>query len=140
MVAKVAKTSYQDKQSQMLSTAKELHKNDDYLCVPHCAYYSCLQLLQYFWYYVKKKTDKDLQSAREGNHNLLNGEFSKYLLSLNTPDAKYDYQRFSSKINDLKEFRVKADYKEITIFKNNSEQVIAYAEEIIKILKKYIKQ
>lgn len=133
------KTSYQSKQGQMLSTAKELHKNDDYLCVPHCAYYACLQLVQYFWYYVKHKTDADLQDSPAGNHNLLNGEFSSYLISLNTTEAKFDYSRFNNKINDLKRFRIKADYTENTIFKNDSERAIAYAEEVIKILNKYIK-
>lgn len=139
MTAKIATTSYQAKQGQMLSTAKELHQKDEYLCVPHCAYYACLQLVQYFWYYIKHKTKADLQNTHAGNHNLLNTEFSSYLISLNTAEARFDYSRFNSKINDLKEFRIKADYTESTIFHNDSERAIAYAEEIIKILNKYIK-
>ena len=61
-----------------------------------------------------------------------------------TPMEEYSFipigtNKLNSKINDLKGFRIKADYTEHTIFKNDSERAIAYAEEVINILNKYIK-
>ena len=43
---------YKAKQNQMFSAAQLLHDKTGYICVPHAAYYACMQLIMYIWYYT----------------------------------------------------------------------------------------
>lgn len=58
---------YKAKQNQMFSVAKTLHESSGYICVPHSAYYACMQLIMYIWYYKLGKTEPNSISCHKKN-------------------------------------------------------------------------
>ena len=126
----------------MFSTAKSLHDNNDYICVPHAAYYACMQLIMFIWYYKLNKTEAELHQLSSHNnqksHNVLRNYAIQFIIQSNRSSAKMDSTIVRDKMGQLKSLRNRYDYEELEISYNDSKKATDYADDIIKTIKKYI--
>lgn len=133
---------YKAKQNQMFSAAQLLHDKTGYICVPHAAYYACMQLIMYIWYYKLGKTESELHQLsieeRQKSHNVLSNYAIKYILQSKKLDAREDGSIIRDKMTQLKKLRNNYDYKEIDVTYDDSKRATDYADDIIKAIKKYI--
>lgn len=133
---------YKAKQNQMFSTAKSLLDNSDYICVPHAAYYACMQLVMFIWYYKLGKTEPELNQLSSQNkqksHNVLNNFAVNFIMQSNRASSKIDSATIRDKMGQLKSLRNNYDYKELDVSYDDSKKATDYADDIIKTIKKYI--
>ena len=133
---------YKAKQNQMFSTAMSLHNSNDYICVPHAAYYACMQLIMFIWYHKLKKTDTELHQLSSQNnqksHNVLSNYAINYIMHSDKSSAKMDGAAVRNKMIQLKSLRNNYDYKELDITYDDSKKATDYADDIIKTIRKYI--
>lgn len=133
---------YKAKQNQMFSVAKTLHESSGYICVPHSAYYACMQLIMYIWYYKLGKTEAELhqlsQKERQKSHNVLSNYAISYIMQSSKSGARMDGSNVRNKMIQLKSLRNNYDYKEIDVTYDDSRKATDYADDIIKTIKKYI--
>lgn len=133
---------YKAKQNQMFSIAKSLHESSDYICVPHSAYYACMQLILYIWYYKLGKDESELHQLsskeQQKSHNVLSNYAINYIMKFPKSDAKVDGSNIRNKMLQLKKMRNNYDYKEIDVTHDDSKRATDYADDIIKTIKKYI--
>lgn len=133
---------YKAKQNQMFSIAQSLHDTASYICVPHAAYYACMQLIMYIWYYKLGKTESELHrlstEEHQKSHNVLSNYAVSYILNSNKLNAREDGSTIRDKMTQLKRIRNNYDYKEIDVTYDDSKRATDYADDIIKAIKKYI--
>lgn len=133
---------YKAKQNQMFSTAKSLLGKSDYICVPHAAYYACMQLVMFIWYYKLGKTEPELNQLSSQNkqksHNVLNNFAVNFIMQSNRASSKIDSATVRDKMGQLKSLRNNYDYKELDVSYDDSKKATDYADDIIKTIKKYI--
>lgn len=126
----------------MYSSAKALHDSSDYICVPHAAYYACMQLIMYIWFYKLGKTESELHQYSSHNnqksHNVLSNSAIEYIMRSSLSNARMDSMTIQSKMVQLKTLRNNYDYKEVNITYDDSKKATDYASDIIKTIKKYI--
>ena len=121
--------------------AKLADSNYYYPAVAHCAYYSCMHLMQHIWYHKMNKTKSDLDSecsaVSQGMHAVLINKIGVHIKS-NTRNrqALNDFQLFNSNITQLKKLRTNADYTEDSFDITKSRNSIDLAEQLIPILKR----
>lgn len=112
-----------------------------YPAVAHCAYYSCVHLMQHIWFYKMNKTkselDRECRSQSTGKHAVLINQIGTFIRT-NTRNryALSDFQTFNSKITQLKRLRNSADYTEASFDIRKSQNSIDLAEKLIPILKR----
>jgi len=108
-----------------------------YAAVPHCSYYSCLQLMKHIWIHTLGNTEVELESqcsiAKTGSHKVLINNIGSYIKEKNTED----FRKFNPKISQLKRLRIDSDYKDILCDSSMSAKSMHLSNEIIPILKKY---
>lgn len=101
----------------------------------HPAYYSCIQLMKYTIYqkfgitYQQQEIEissLDRRVSRSGSHNYLIDKIVSYLNNIDKTHAK----TFKRDIEDLKNSREEADYKNISIGRDDSERAIRLAKKI----------
>lgn len=112
-----------------------------YPAVAHCAYYSCVHLMQHLWYYKMGKTKKDLDlecsTRKTGEHAVLINEIGSFIKgNPKNRNARNDFQDFNSKIAQLKMLRVDADYCDKEFDMKKSSASITLAKDILPILKR----
>lgn len=133
---------YKAKQNQMFSTAKSLLDKSDYICVPHAAYYACMQLVMFIWYYKLGKTEPELNQLSSQNkqksHNVLNNFAVNFIMQSNRASSRIDSATVRDKMGQLKSLRNNYDYKELDVSYDDSKKATDYADDIIKTIKKYI--
>ena len=133
---------YKAKQNQMFSTAKSLLDNSDYICVAHAAYYACMQLVMFIWYYKLGKTEPELNQLSSQNkqksHNVLNNFAVNFIMQSNRASSRIDSATVRDKMGQLKSLRNNYDYKELDVSYDDSKKATDYADDIIKTIKKYI--
>jgi hypothetical protein len=126
----------------MFSSAKLLHNSNEYICVPHAAYYACMQLIMFIWYNKLGKTEADLHQLssqdKQKSHNVLSNYAIDYIMHSSKSSAIMDSTIVRDKMVQLKSLRNNYDYKEIDVTYNDSKKATDYADDIIKTIKKYI--
>lgn len=129
---------YQNKSELYLESAEILDDKSMYAAVPHCAYYSCMLLVQHIWYDVMMKTESDLKSEcsnrKTGSHEVLINEVVKFMKN-SFKDKRGEPNTFNNKILQLKRIRVEADYRDNMIDIRKSQNSIQLSKEILPILK-----
>ena len=125
-------------------TAKSLNSRDEYLAVPHSAYYSCVLLMKHIWHEVMKKSDAELEALissakndsikEKGVHSVLLNEICNFLDTTNI--SEIEKRNFRSKLPQLKKCRIIADYKDRTIDHEFADTCISYMTAIRTILNK----
>jgi len=104
----------------------------------HCSYYSCFQILKYIINYffgieyddIQNSIGKSKTTSHEDIIEFVFTEFEK----LKIPEPK----RFKRKIKDLKKLRIKADYDNIAITQDESENAYKLAIEFTEFINKNI--
>jgi uncharacterized protein (UPF0332 family) len=126
-----------NKSEMNLSAAEFLHKNNFYSSVIHCAYYSCVQLMKHIWLNSMEKSEDDLRKlnviANKGSHEVLINQMKGFIKNKSQNERQY-----YKDIIALKRLRVNADYNNISIDINKSEQSIRLSKSTQNILKKCI--
>ena len=142
-------SQYNNKSVLLLESARILGEKEYPVAIPHCAYYSCYQLLMSIWIDIMGKTDAELkqlvdaaQAERfdKGSHNVLIKEIVKYIKSDGSDKGRVqDSSKINTDLQQLKSLRHKADYKDRIIDINTGKKSIDLAEKLIPLLKKYMK-
>ncbi len=139
--AKDLVSNFTNKSEIYFAVAENAEDKYLYPAVAHCAYYSCVHLMQHIWYYKMGKTETELDqectNAKSGLHNVLINKIGQYIRG-NTANrnANKDFHDFNNKIVQLKRLRVDADYKDEGFDMTKSNASIALAKDLIPILKR----
>ena len=141
-------SQYRNKSGLLIDSARILSAGDNPVAIPHCAYYSCYQLMMHIWLNVMGKTDGELKSLIDaakgsrfdnGSHNVLLREIVKFVKADGTDrNRKQDSATINNDMQEMKRIRVKDDYKDVIIDMPACRNSIRLAEETIPILKKYM--
>ena len=128
--------SYLKTKSELsIAAAELLHRQNYYLSVPHCAYYSCFQLMKYIWLHPMGKTELELyaltRNSTEGSHDVLINQIERYMRGK-------ALRLFRANIIQLKRVRMEADYQEARIDSRKSNDCIQLSKTISNELKKCI--
>ena len=132
---------FTNKSDIYLDVAEMAESKYMYPAVAHCAYYSCVHLMQHLWYHKMGKTEKDLDiecsTRKTGKHAVLINEIGSFIKgNPKNRNARNDFQLFNSKITQLKKLRVDADYCDKEFDMKKSSSSITLAKEILPILKR----
>ena len=133
-------SQYRNKSDLFLESAEKLLEKYIYVAVPHCAYYSCYQIIKVIWLDVMGKTDQDIENmitaknVKTGSHNFLIEEILKFSNSI-LKDQK-EYRSLRNGTHQLKTLRTKSDYEDESITYDIGKKAIDLAKEILIILKK----
>lgn len=134
-------SQYENKSDIYLESSELLSEKGLYPAVPHCAYYSCLLLIEHIWYHTLGRTDNDLVNTNiyghRGTHEIMTNEVEKYIKNSNRKDASVCFKELMTKMGQLKKLRVIADYRDENIDSKKSDNAIKLSNEILPILKKY---
>ncbi|MDR2955383.1 MAG: hypothetical protein LBV43_09905 [Prevotella sp.] len=101
-----------------------LNKEEKYCTVPHCAYYSCYQLMIFIW------GNDGTNYFGENSHNKFINEFAKEIQRKSHKKS----QIFSNEMRKLKIKRAQADYSKNEIQEGESSFCIKTANKILNIL------
>lgn len=134
-------SNFTNKSDIYLAVAEKAEGLYMYPAVAHCAYYSCVHLMQHVWYYKMGKTETELKnecsSIGSGMHNVLINKIGQYIRNNNkNANANKDFRDFNSKIDQLKRLRVDADYKDEGFDIKKSNNSISLAKDLLPILKR----
>lgn len=127
-------SNYKNKSELNLAAAELLHEQTYYPPVAHCSYYSCHQLMLHVWYYVLKRTEKELLATKtmnEGSHEILINQIAKLVHNKN-----FDFRSFNNNIGILKKLRVDSDYRDIEVNYSISSRSINICKDTLAIIKK----
>lgn len=125
------------KHQQSCDAAESLIGEKLFAPAVHCAYYSCVQLLTYvFLHKIPGINVADFHNTMEtqgGTHNYLRKEMKRELLKRQVGRTQAD--EFANNLLDLKEKRVEADYKDVSISSAESREARRVSEEINTLIK-----
>ena len=134
-------SNFTNKSDIYLDVAVKAEESYMYPAVAHCAYYSCVHLMQHVWYYKMGKTETDLNnecsSVKLGVHNVLINRIGQFIKqNTKNVNANRDFRDFNSKINQLRRLRIDADYKDESFDIIKSNNSISLAKDLLPILKR----
>ncbi|PKQ68893.1 hypothetical protein [Raineya orbicola] len=132
-------STFKSKYEENLKSGTLLIQKEFYNASVHCFYYACIQLMLHILYYVEKIDKNELNKNQKetsneiasGFHGWIINKFATLLIPKNTQAAMEFYQW----IGELKNIRVKADYKEFKVETKIAGQVKERAFYIIETLK-----
>lgn len=141
----------EDKSEFNLKAAQILIAEELYAPSVHCAYYAMLQFMicQFVNYSGKSFDDVSKESKEKGSsHNYIINGMIDYIKSTYRSDPKIDrvqrnvkdtnIHRLHTKIKDIKKFRVKSDYRNISIEKDEGEKVYKWSLEVKAKIKEFL--
>ncbi len=120
-----------EKSNFNIQAAELLLRNSLYAPSVHCSYYSCFQLLKYTINYFF-----DIDYAPQATETSLSRQKThQYVVNYVTNELKQfvgfeESRKFKRSINDLKQFRVEADYENIEVNIDKGETAFKKAREI----------
>ena len=139
---KCMNSKYRNKSEIYHDAAVELIKGD-YLFspIPHIAYYSCLLLMSHIWFVEKQHSITELQTKDNGEytnkvHVILANKIKELVIENFKKTDVTIGDEFGKKLAKWKKLRVKADYKDEDITKEDSQKAIEISERILSILNK----
>ena len=115
--------------------ASELLMNEDFFASSvHCAYYSCIQLMTHILFNIHKVDEKEfeniLKDTKGSSHEILQNEITKEFYN-----KEFNVKIFKDKFRTIKKLRVISDYKQMNVFKQDSQIARNSAIIINNILK-----
>lgn len=114
-----------EKSKKYKQAADNLVKRGLYCSAAHCLYYSCLHWM------LKIAHTYDLQYAKESMHRGLIDAISNDIQKKQDKKKSFDFKK---KIEQLKRFRVMADYKDTMLSKEESQETMQLEDSIKSIL------
>ena len=130
-----------NKSEILFDIASHLNNTSRYVAVPHCAYYSCYQLMKHIWLTKMNRTENDLERNcslnRMGSHEYLINQVADFIKNSKNKNARDDFRQINENIVPLKKYRIKADYYTQAIFAEDGQKSYRLSQKIIQILKKY---
>lgn len=116
---------------------------DKYLFAPsvHSAYYSCFQLMKFTMYdhfgiSYDELSQRVSVNPSGGTHTFVIHFFNN---EVKRENGYSDYNDFSRKLKDLKEFRESSDYDDVEITIDKSQKALNYATELKQYIQKNFK-
>lgn len=143
-IMKCMTSKYRNKSEIYHDAAVELIKGDSLFSpIPHIAYYSCLLLMFHIWYVEKHHSITELQIKDNGEytnkiHVILANKIKDLVIENFKKTDKTIGVEFGNKLAKLKKLRVKADYQDEDITREDSRNAIEISEKILKTLKSLI--
>lgn len=134
----MADSKHKNKSGLFESAANALMTQAQYLPVPHSAYYSCYQLIKHIWLYKLGKTEAELEAqisqygAKASHEYLIN----QIIPLVSDPMDRRSAQDFRNKLLQLKVFRTRADYTDITIDYEIANDAIKLMNELLRTLRR----
>ncbi len=126
------------KSQENFEAGLELLATSKYNSSIHCFYYSCYQLIVDFFFeklkWDQQRIDQNLKKTPRGSHNSIINNFISIIEKENSI-GNLETREFRIKIFYLKKVRIKADYFQDKIPKQESEKVKDISEEILNTLK-----
>ena len=132
---------YSNKSQIYYDAAVELmNGSGNYSPIPHIAYYCCILQMFHIWYVEKKKTQIDLQRLPDGSytkdvHKQLANNFKLFVIEKYKKTDRTKEGIFVTKLGALKKLRVKADYENKSISRDDSQKAIDLCDVLLDILK-----
>ncbi len=121
--------NYLAKSRKSLEAAKKLIDSQLYNSVPHCAYYSIVQLMKYITIVI---LNDQVEWKNKGYH-----EKQIDLIKKEFPKNNYkDSNEFYKEVHKLKKLRVQGDYKKTLLDHNQADKAIQLSEQLKALLKK----
>lgn len=140
-----------DKSEFNLKAAQILITEKLYASSVHCSYYAMLQFMicQYADCFGKSFDEISRETKdKGGSHNYIINGMIDYIKSTYRSDPKIDrvqrnvkdtnIHRLHTKIKDIKKFRVKSDYRNISIDKDEGEKAYKWSLEIKNKIKEFL--
>lgn len=106
---------------------------EKYLYAPsiHCSYYSCFQFMKFtmkdFFGISYDELSQRISVSNGGTHTYVSHFFYR---ELKKASGVMDYNDFSRKLKDLKEFRESSDYENVEITISEGDKALQYAKDI----------
>lgn len=123
-----------NKSEKNSDAATLLHGEELFCSSVHCSYYSCYQLMIHIIYNVLGYDEEEYSNTNElnnvGSHNYTINIIRQEIISKNNSLTR----EFADNIRILKDFRKKADYKQVKILKADSNLVIQKSNSFKTIL------
>lgn len=128
-------TIFQSKSEENEFVASLALQNEKYNACVSRLYYSTLCLIQHVVIQDLKISEEDIKSNTKGSgsHNWLFNEVGKYARKTSWSD----YHKFNEDLNDLKAYRVKADYHNLNITESEKDEAYNIDARIKSSLKRY---
>ena len=127
-----------------MQAAEILHDKNLYASSVHCSYYACLQKMIEIHLttleYTKESIEDEMEKKELSSHKFYIGNIQSKLLNKADFDQTKAANEFKSRIKQLQDTRVKADYYDLEILIDQSSDSKFFAEQVLKILKKYFKK
>lgn len=127
-------TKLKAKSEENFNAGIMLYDNNSYATSIHCFYYSCIQAMIHNIISQLNMSEnsigRNIGRTRIGSHNWYINTIRNHIESISDERAETFYE----KIQELKGFRVKADYKNIEIPENISMEARDDSEKILEIL------
>ncbi len=131
-------TPFLEKSKESLESAQFLIDKGNYNSSIHCAYYSCVQVLLYVLHNDIGLNDKQLgDEVSQYIRNRRKGGSHAYYINRVIKDLESENRfvsRLNTKLTDLKDLRVRADYKTDLIDKREANTALSLAETSINEL------
>ena len=126
-----------EKSKQNYNASEILIKNNYHASSVHCSYYSCVQLMIHLLLtklgYSQETIDEACKIEKKGSHQFAINTLNKKMISMN---IRFDSSKFDREIKKLKNFREQADYHEIEIDSDFSNEALTFSKSINQILTK----
>jgi len=134
-----------EKSKQNIRAASMLIDNELYASSVHCSYYACFQRLKKLIAdaYICDYSDLDVEHRKlnksgSGKRMIGSHEFYINYKLLNLVKRENKEHRLVNELNDIKRFRKQADYDNISIDLNTSQNVFKKSNVIIDKLEKLL--
>ena len=138
-----------NKSEENIKASELLITNKLYASSVHCSYYATFQFLTCKWSQYSKLTFIQIENNSKGSdsHKYLIDEVIGFIKTSELDGVtdtvlknvkRSNIQKLKGKINDLKSFRKKSDYKDVCIDDQTSEKSLNYSKDIIKKIKNYM--
>ncbi|HTO15692.1 MAG TPA: HEPN domain-containing protein [Edaphocola sp.] len=115
--------------------SEELIKSYLYAPSVHCSYYSVFQLMKYLMNTFCGINYEDIDVFVRNNKTSEHRYIQRQILNeINNADRE-NYQRIKREVDDLFQFRVYSDYKNVEILHDQAEKAFKYSQELRNYLK-----
>lgn len=130
---------YLEKSNQSMLAAEKLKTEHLFASTVNRAYYSCMQYIFHILTEKLTHSSNEIHQTDLGSHVQAKKLLTNSLYNICKDDReKYnDYIWFQSKLPELKQARVKADYNNDIISSDEGHDAIRKANDLISILKKH---
>ena len=128
-------SNYNNKSSNNLSVASDLHTSNHFCQSVHCSYYATLQMMDHI---LLTKTNGigalGIQNNQKNGQSSHNDKFSLFVLSFKKRMSKKDLNDINTEFFKIKNLRKKGDYSDKLVTQKESKNSLDSSNKICNIL------